>query len=229
MMVMHHGVHVAADHLLCRPAEDLLGGGIDEGGAAFRIHPIDAFAHRPQNEPVLALDVREQPVGPLPFRKTFVHEGLGPRFKITPVAGVEIAEGEQEQPALGGGHERAGTLYVQLPAVGVPGLERAGPETAPFQHRLREDDERPGLLWVQVEHSHPLQCEAPVAQQPTGGGIGVPDARGLQIDHQRRFGAVQEGRAERRGRRCCLRQLRGERCGLRERHYEFSPVGSEIS
>ena len=67
MGVMHDRMHVLADQILGLPAQHAFGRRIDEGGLAVGIDAVDAFAGRAQDQLVLALDVAEEALDPLPF------------------------------------------------------------------------------------------------------------------------------------------------------------------
>ena len=67
MGVMHDRMHVLADQFLGLPAQHAFGRRIDEGGLAVGIDAVDAFAGGAQDQLVLALDVAEEALDPLPF------------------------------------------------------------------------------------------------------------------------------------------------------------------
>ncbi len=67
MGVMHDRVHVLADQFLGLPAQHAFGRRIDEGGLAVGVDAVDAFAGGAQDQLVLAFDVAEEALDPLPF------------------------------------------------------------------------------------------------------------------------------------------------------------------
>ena len=72
MVVMDHRVDVLAQQILCGPSQHLLGCTVHERGLAVRVHAIDTFARCVQDQLVLALQIREKALRPLPFDQAAV-------------------------------------------------------------------------------------------------------------------------------------------------------------
>ena len=98
MGVMHDRMHVLADEFLGLPAQHALGRRIDEGGLAVGVDAVDAFAGGAQDQLVLALDVAEEALDPLPFVDAAAHVEIG--FRIDGGGGAhEVVQGDQHMRA----------------------------------------------------------------------------------------------------------------------------------
>ena len=125
MGVMDDRMDVAADQFVRRPAEHALGGRIDEGGFAFGVDAVDAFAGGAQDQLVLALDVAEHALHALPGGDAAAHVVLGDGVEAALAALLEVAQRQQHQrrPVLR--DQRAGIFEQELLARGVARLQRA--------------------------------------------------------------------------------------------------------
>ena len=92
MGVVHDRVDFLADQFFRRPAQHPLGRRIDEGGFAFGVDAVNAFAGGAQDQLVFALDVLEHPLDPLPGRDAAAHVVFGRRIDIAAAARIEVAQ-----------------------------------------------------------------------------------------------------------------------------------------
>ncbi|MET3223881.1 hypothetical protein ABIF35_004668 [Bradyrhizobium japonicum] len=185
MGVVHDGVDLLADQLLGGPAQHAFGRGIDEGGLAFRVHAIDAFAGGAQDQLVLALDVLEHPLDPLPGRDAAAHVVFGGGIDIAAPARVEIGQCELHQRAAVMGQHAAGIFQPEILPGGMAGGEHRGPIGALVQHGLGEHGQGRKLAGVQGARPGLPQQRAVVAEQGAGGRIGIDDLVGIGVDQQR--------------------------------------------
>ena len=188
MGVMHDRMDGLADQFFRRPAQHALGGRIDEGGLALGVDAVDAFAGGAQDQLVLALDVLEHALDPLPGRDAAAHVVFGRRVDIAAAAGIEVAQGEQHQRR----GRRRGTrepAYSSLSVcpVGVARGQRVGPVRALVEHGLGEHDQRGQLAGMQRADPGLPQQRAVIAEQGAGGRVGVQDQVGVGIEQQRRL------------------------------------------
>ena len=209
MAVVHDRVDGLADQFVGGPAQHPLRGGIDEGGLAFRVDAIDAFAGGAQDQLVFPLDVLKHPLDPLPGGEPAVHVVLGGGVDITAAALVEVAHGEQHQRAALMRQPRSRIFEPQRLAGGVARRQRIGPVGALVEHGLGEHDQRRHLSGVQRADFGFPQQRAVVAEQGAGGGIGVDDLVGMRIDQQRRLDQIVEGE----GAQIALVQTPAKTCG----------------
>ena len=68
--VVEHQVSVVAHHILGTPAQNSLGGRINEGCFAFGIQPVDPLARCAKNQLVLLFNPLEHLLDPLPTHFT---------------------------------------------------------------------------------------------------------------------------------------------------------------
>ena len=71
--VVHSGMNIRADQFFGGPAENPLRDRIDEGGLAFSIDSVNALACRAQDQLVLALNIAENALDPLPGGDAAAH------------------------------------------------------------------------------------------------------------------------------------------------------------
>ncbi len=182
MGVMDDRVDGLADQFFRAPAQHALGGRIDEGGLAFRVHAVNAFAGGAQDQLVLALDVLEHALDALPGGDAAAHVLLGRRIDKTAAAGIEVAHGEQHQRAAVARQQGAGIFEPERLTGGVARGQRVGPPGALVEHGLREHDQRGQLSAVQRADFGLPQQRAIVAEQGAGGRIGIEDQVGVGIE-----------------------------------------------
>ena len=187
MGVMDDRVDFLADQFFRAPAQHALGGRIDEGGLALGVDAVNAFAGGAQDQLVLALDVLEHPLDPLPGRDAAAHVVFGRRIDIAAAARIEVAHGEQHQRAAVARHAGAGIFEPERLPGGVARRQRVGPVCALVEHGLREHDQRGQLAGMQRADLGLPQQRAIVAEQGAGGRIGVEDQVGMGIEQQRRL------------------------------------------
>ncbi len=185
MGVVNDRVDFLADQFFRRPAQHALGGRIDEGGLAFGVDAVNAFAGGAQDQLVFAFNILEHPFDALPGRDPAAHMVFGRRIDIATAARIEVAHGEQHQRATVTRHKRAGIFEPERLPRGVTRRERIGPECALVEDRLREHDQRRELARVQRADLGLPQQRAVVAEQGAGRRIGVEDQVGMGIEQQR--------------------------------------------
>ena len=140
--VVHDRMDGLADQFLGGPAQHPLGGRIDEGGLALGVDAVDAFAGGAQDQLVLALDVLEHPLDPLPGGEPAAHVVLGGGIDIAAAARFEVAHGQQYQRAAVMRHQRSRIFQPQRLAGGMARRQRVGPVAALGEHGLGEHDQR---------------------------------------------------------------------------------------
>ena len=185
MGVMDDRVDFLADQFFRGPAQHALGGRIDEGGLALGVDAVNAFAGGAQDQLVLAFDILEHPLDPLPGCDPAAHVVFRRRIDIAAAARIEVAHGEQHQRAAVSRHKRAGIFEPERLPGGVARRQGVGPVRALVEHRLGEHDQRGELACVQGGDLGLPQQRAVVAEQGAGGRIGVEDQVGMGIEQQR--------------------------------------------
>ena len=160
MGVMHDRMHVLADQFLGRPAQHALGGGIDEGGLAFGIDAVDAFAGGAQDQLVLALDVAEKR-STAAMRRCRRACDLGFVDRAAPLLRSLASAAGAVLP------DRAGIFDDSSRPVAWRGLS-AGP-VFPSHHRLGEHDQCG--TWPDAGGEPPAQRLAVVAEQVQAAGL----------------------------------------------------------
>ena len=209
MGVMDDRMDFLADQFFGAPAQHALGGRIDEGGLAFGVDAVNAFAGGAQDQLVLPLDVLEHALDPLPGRDAAAHVVFGGGIDIAAAARFEVAHGEQHQRAAVAGQHAAGIFEPERLPGGVARGQRVGPVGALVEHGLGEHDQRRQLSGVQRADPGLPQQRAIVAEQGAGGGIGVDDQVGMGIEQQRRLDRELEGGGAEAGILRCGRGTQG--------------------